>query len=118
MMMAVYVGPLKEDVKDHLDRYYDKPFGVFERYYELQGAYFIPPEISEHLIGCTQMDWGSWLSICDRDTFRRIFTDAYTVIPIIPLNMKNGGRKPPVRGSKIHGSSDAEWYGVLSAELW
>ena len=116
MVFAVYVGPLEPDVEEHLEEYKGEPFDVFESYYEIRNYDRIPPNVYKHLGKRTQMDWGSWLQTCDRQTFRKLFSDNDTVIPVIPLyaDAERVGRQPPIPAKEI---PDGERYGFLEVEL-
>ena len=116
MLFAVYVGPLETGAEENLEEYKDEPFDVFESYYEVRKYDRIPPDVSEHLGKSTQMDWGSWLQTCDRQTFRKLFSDNDTVIPVIPLyaDAERVGRQPPIPAKEI---PDGERYGFLEVEL-
>jgi len=116
MVFAVYVGPLEPGAEENLDEYKGEPFDVFESYYEVRNYFRIPSDVSKHLGWRIQMDWGSWLQTCDRQTFRRLFSDSDTVIPIIPFNVdaERWGRQPPIPAKEI---PDGERYGFLEVEL-
>ena len=37
-MFSMIIGIMKPGAKDELDSYYDRPFDLFEEYYELSGS--------------------------------------------------------------------------------
>ena len=115
-MFATYIGVLLQGVKGHLDEYYDKPFDVFESYYEMSGVYRAPSEWGETLGKSTQMDWGSWLYICDLKTVQE--TIAPNVRFLIPITPAGPGEKRAKIGKSIPFSMLPEgiWYGVLEVE--
>ena len=114
-MWATYIGIFKPGARENPDTYYDRPFDMFEAYYDIN-VYRLPASWSEVLGKSKQMDWGSWLQTCDRQTFRKLFSDNDTVIPIIPFyaDAEHVGRQPPVPAKEI---PDGERYGFLEVEL-
>ncbi len=117
-MWATYIRILKPGVIDHLGDYYGRPYDVFESYYEMN-----LPRISgdwQEMIGSNrQMDWGSWLYVCDRETLHEL-TDGRidSVVPIIPAEKNDGvsaRREAPIALADL---TDQDQYGILEVELW
>ena len=116
-MMAYYVGPLRRGARQNLDRYYDRAFDVFDSYYEVSEGW-MPDSWVDRLGESKQMDWGSWLYVCDRKLFEELMGDySNEVAPITPA--KEGEllatRHKRVSWSKI---PRRKWYGILQAELY
>ena len=57
-MRAVFAGVLKPGVRDNPDEYYNKPFDVFESYYDT-GFYSLSGDWPKKHGPSKQMDWGS-----------------------------------------------------------
>ena len=115
-MWAVYAGPLKQGVREKLGDYYDKPFDVFVSYYET-GIYRLPSEWEKKHGPNKQMDWGSWLYICDRAGLWELKNPDGRVVPILPA--EEDGEiitwLPPILAKEI---PKDEWYGVLEVECY
>ncbi len=117
-MYAAYIGVLRQSVKEQLNEYYDRPFDIFESYFEMTGIYHIPSDWKQILGNNVKMDWGSWLYVCDRQTINHIIVkDVNGLVPITPANQDETLAK---RGKAIPFSQlpVAEQYGILEVELW
>ncbi len=115
-MRASCIGPLKHGARQKLDRYYNRPFDVFRSYYEFSEDW-IPDSWREKLGKSTQMDWGSWLYVCDRKTLEELMGDMTRyVIPIIPAKKgeDEAKRLKPIHVSEI---PIQQWYGLLEMEI-
>ena len=115
-MWAVYAGPLKPDVRDNLDAYYDRPFDVFISYYDT-GLYRLPANWAKQHGPNKQMDWGSWLYIVDKEEFDHFLDPQERVAQIIPAEgeEKYAKRLPLIKASDI---PKDEWYGILEVECY
>ena len=116
-MQAVYVGPLKEEAKKNLKNFLGDPFGVFKEYYEID-SYHVPGEWREYLGDDTKMDWGSWLYICDRETFRKMCGITNLHLSAVNPDSRAESRVTRMPIGDFAQSLDSDWYGVLEAELW
>ncbi len=116
-MMAVFAGILKPDVRENPGAYYDRPFDVFTDYYDI-GVYRVPGEWYEKYgPSRRQMDWGSWLYICDRKALDELVSPDSTVAQLIPAKgeEKLAKRLPSIKAGEI---PETEWYGVLEVECY
>ena len=103
---------------DRLGEYYNRPFEVFESYYDT-GMYRMPSEWEEKLGPSKQMDWGSWLYVCDRKTLMEFaderIREIVHVIPAEQCGQKTAMREAPM---DLAGLPDGELYGILEVELY
>ena len=115
-MWAVFAGILKPGVKDNLDEYYDRPFDMFESYYDT-GIYRLPWEWAKKYGPGKQMDWGSWIHICDQEGLCELENPVKAIVQVLPDNEE---REEPVRLPPIKAQEKPEdkWYGVLEAECY
>ena len=115
-MWTVYAGVLKPGVKDHLDEYYDRPFDMFVSYYDTN-IYRLPWEWAGKYGPGKQMDWGSWIHICDRNGLWELMNPEKPVVQVLPAfgERKKVERLPPVKARDI---PEQELYGVLEVELY
>ena len=115
-MWAVYAGILKPGVRDHLDEYYDRPFEMFESYYDT-GIYRLPSAWSKKYGPDKQMDWGSWIHFCDENGLWELMNPGKPVVQVLPANgeRERPERLPPIEAREI---PEDEWYGVLEVECY
>ena len=63
-----------------------------------------------------QMDWGSWLKICNRETMKELLAESTgkirKIIPILEA-MKESGPRP---AEDLKNLPDGDWYGIPDAE--
>ena len=117
-MYAMYIGALIDGVKDHLDDYYDRPFDVFKKYYELPSLYRTPDEWRPMLGESTQMDWGSWLYVCSSDTVKQLFKVRKSGIAPVYLDTGNGQYLGTGATRSSSTLPKADWYGVMEVECY
>ncbi len=110
-MYVMNIGILKDGAKDHLEKYFDDPFEIFEKYYELTSLYRIPDEWIPLLGESTQMDWGSWLYVCSYDTVQQLLKRKRSSIARIYPD-RIGTRRPSTSLPK------ADWYGIMEVECY
>ena len=115
-MFATYIGVLRPGVRDCPDAYLDKPFDVFEAYYEICGVTRIPEGWRSFVGDGKQMDWGSRLCICDRRAMNRLLNIG--IGHLIPITLTAEGEAE--RGAPVSALAlpDGDWYGILEVELW
>ena len=115
-MWAVFAGPLKPDVPENLSAYYNSAFDVFESYYDID-EYRLPENWGKKHGPGKQMDWGSCLYVCRRDSLWELIGPASKVHPVIPAGEDEELAKilPAI---KAGGMPEAEWYGVLEVECY
>ena len=115
-MYSLIIGIMKPGTKDKLDSYYDRPFDLFEEYYELSELYRTPAEWYPILGERKQMDWGAWLSVCNYEQVRELFRlKPSCIAKIIPAT----GNEEFAKIGKRESSSllpQAEWYGIMEVE--
>ncbi|MCR4621966.1 MAG: hypothetical protein K5663_07780 [Clostridiales bacterium] len=110
-MYGMYVGIFNDGAKDNLDDYYDRPFDLFKKYYEMPSLYRTPGEWLPLLGESKQMDWGSYLYVCSRETVQQLFKLKKTgVAPVFEDRI----------GSTRSSSTlpKAEWYGIMEVECY
>lgn len=110
-MYVMYIGILKESAKDHLEKCYDDPFEIFEKRYELT-SFYRTPDVWRPLLGkSTQMDWGSWLYVCNYETVQQLFKiKRSSIARIYPDRI--GTKRPSTSLPK------ADWYGIMEVECY
>ena len=115
-MWAVFAGPLKPDVLENLEAYYDKPFDVFVTYYDT-GIYRLPESWTKKYGMGKQMDWGSWLYVCERSRLWELMNPDKLVAQLIPAEEGEETAKmmPPTEAREL---PDGEWYGILEVECY
>ncbi len=115
-MWAVYAGPLKSGIREKLNEFYDRPFDVFVSYYDT-GIYRLPHEWEKEHGPYKQMDWGSWLYICDKAGLGELLNPGDQVTQVIPADgqEKYAKRLPAIEAGEI---PEDEWYGVLEVECY
>ena len=115
-MFSMIIGIMKPGAKDELDSYYDRPFDLFEEYYELSDLYRTPTEWYPILGETKQMDWGTWLSVCNYAQVQELLRlKPSCIAKITPATgdeelAKIGKQEPSSALPK------AEWYGVMEVE--
>ena len=115
-MFATYIGVLRPGVRDRLDAYWDRPFDVFEAYYEICGISRMPDGWRSIVGYGKQMDWGSRLCICGRSVLNRLLNSG--IDHLIPITLTADGEAE--RGAPVSALAlpDGDWYGILEVELW
>lgn len=115
-MWAVYAGMLKTGVRENLDEYYDRPFDMFESYYDT-GIYRLPSGWEEKYGPGKQMDWGSWIHFCDENGLWELMNPDQRIVQVLPAGEE---REEPVRlpPIKVQDLPEDEWYGVLEVECY
>ena len=109
--------PLSE-IMDRLGEYYDRPFEVFESYYDT-GMYRMPSEWEEKLGPSKQMDWGSWLYVCDRKTLMEFADERIRkIVHVIPAGQSGQETATREAPTDLNGLPDGELYGILEVELY
>lgn len=114
-MHSMIIGILKDGAKDQLADYYDRPFDVFEEYYDIPNLHRMSQEWHQLLGERTQMDWGSWLSVCSSDTVQQLFEPSFCIVRITPAE-KPGGIAKFGKPQSISELPKAKWYGILEVE--
>lgn len=115
-MMAVFAGVLKPDVRENLESYYNRPFDVFTGYHDI-GVYRVPGEWARKYGPSRQMDWGSWLYICDRKALDELASSDSTMEQLTPAEKEEGLSKR-LPSNKTEQITETEWYGVLEVECY
>ena len=115
-MWATYIGIFKPGARENPDAYYDRPFDMFEAYYDIN-VYRLPASWSEVLGKSKQMDWGSWLYVCSKETMRQLmYGSVRNIVHVIPGDdTKEPVREPPIDLTML---PDREWYGILEVEIY
>ena len=107
-MWAVFAGLLKPDVRENPDKYYNRPFDVFESYYDIN-IYRLTAEWAKKYGPDKQMDWGSWLYICDRQGLEELVGSKDRTAQILPEDEMHEYAKNIPEGAV---------YGVLEVECY
>ena len=110
-MYAMYVGIFNDGAKDNLDDHYDRPFDLFKKYYEMPSLYRTPGEWLPLLGESKQMDWGSYLYVCSRETVQKLFKIKKTGIAPV-FEDRIGSTRSSTTLPK------AEWYGIMEVESY
>ena len=117
MLFKTYIGTLEPGAKDRIAEYYDQPFEIFDQYFELWIDQY-PENWEKRLIRVGQMDWGSWLNICNREAIQELMAKGKgTIQRIVSVwdEREEPGRKPT---TDLQNLPDSDWYGILNIEIW
>lgn len=116
-MRVSYIGVFRRGARTNLDKYYDRPFDIFDSYYEMfEGG--LPSSWVEKLGRWTQMDWGSYLYVCDKKQMKEIVGSKVRYVkPVIPAKKGETMAKilPSVPLDRI---PVRQWYGVMEVEVY